>query len=512
MLNKIKKQIIPMLDTLGEALKYYTESPSESMFENICFFLDSISIEIVSEDVEIVLLSDNIKSSLDTLDLEQIYYDYQKYCESIEDIPVQYKVVFLPYYENTWDSLESVYEVFSADPMFITEIVIIPILRNTPTGFIHIYHDYLTPMGISNTHYDNYDFEIDLPDIVFFNQPYDELNYDKFKSSKIKPYTGLLAYIPYTLYRHEYIEKEKKHKNMEIWAELPGHINADIIVSQGDSFTRTFSKSIKNGYKIITLGNPKSDFLWKHSKNNDWPRYELWENVVNGKHTFLLNTHYTSFYESVWFNETASTSSWIKHLFNIIINDEELALIWRPHPQTFLLVDAFYGDNKKIYEECIDATNICNRIILDKTPSVVSSIMYADAVISENSSIISESICLNKPVFLVGVDPREFQAEKMNYYDEQYRSILEITHNYIDDLVLHSAIPSCGLKSFLHTGESIEEFMYHIPLEDFIYDIKKGNDPKAEKRYEYRKQLLSNLEGHCGTAILKHIKSLIYSR
>ena len=37
----------------------------------------------------------------------------------IELKPTKYKALFLPYYDNTWESMRSVYEAFSRDPQFI---------------------------------------------------------------------------------------------------------------------------------------------------------------------------------------------------------------------------------------------------------------------------------------------------------------------------------------------------------------------------------------------------------
>ncbi len=95
--------------------------------------------------------------------------------------------------------MKSVYEMFSNDPLFETEVVIIPIMRNTNVGVKFIWEDYLTPSGTPNTHYDIYSFEEDMPDIVFYNQPYDGVNIPKFQSQNIRKYTDCMVYIPYGL-------------------------------------------------------------------------------------------------------------------------------------------------------------------------------------------------------------------------------------------------------------------------------------------------------------------------
>ena len=512
MLNRIKSLILQMLETLGEAFSQYLAAPSDAFYDDICTFIDAILSEIDVEHSEIHECSTVLAASLRSLNQKSLEESFQSFCGMILSLPIQYKVVFFPYYDNTWDSLESVYEAFAADPMFQTEIVIIPIQRNTPSGMTHVYNDYLTPMGIPNTPYHYYDIKTDLPDIVFYNQPYDGNNYQQFFSHYLKQYAGMMVYVPYAMYLHEFIRSNYKADNEKMWGNLPGHNSADIIIAQGESFCNAFARPTNNGSKMIALGNPKSDFLWKRANNGDWVRNSQWEELIRGKKTFLLNTHYSSIlHQPMWFNETASTSSWLLFLLETIIADDELALIWRPHPQTFLMMDSLSGNNKALFDECLKIADSCDRIIVDKTPSVVSAFMYCDAVISENSSIISEAVSLNKPVFLVGVDHREYQVDSANYYKADYQGILDTTGIIdMDNLYMHNALPCCGLRTPLQEGESIDEHMYRIPIMNFINDIKNNLDPKSELRELYRRQLLSNLDGKCGSSILEYVKSLLF--
>ena len=511
MLNKTKSNILPMLDTLGDALgQYFTDSTNE-LLEGIMEFVDVITAHVGVESMDVFMLSEALKGSMRSQEYDEIENHYIEFCETIASLPVQYKVVFLPYYDNTWDSLASVYEAFAADPLFVTEIVIIPINRNTPIGFEHVYNDYLTPQGIPNTHYDNYSFEVDQPDIVFYNQPYDGVNYPKFQSKNIRPHVGLMVYVPYAIYRHEYIPPDRMSEYNQREGELPGHDNADIIVAQGNSFYNQFSTTTRNGHKMVDLGNPKTDSIWNNTMKDEWMRYPEWESVLNGKKVFLLNTHYSSFFNTpVPLNATASTSSWLTYLLNHIANDDDLVLIWRPHPQMYMMLESMVGDGKILFDDSMSIAESCNRIIIDRTPSVVSAFMYCDAIISEHSSIISEAICLNKPVFLVGVDYREYRPDTSDYYKPEYQAILsQATAINPNELLLHSAIPTCGISAPLIEGESLDEMMYRKPIFDFINHVKNNIDPKADSRHEYRRQLLSNLDGKCGSAIHTYVKNML---
>ena len=529
MLNKIMKHIRPMLDTIAEAIEYLITlevNNSDRMIADIKEFITAINDVIIKDtgksgdsnhsNIATAVaagekLSEILEQYYSSNGIEEILTTLQEYRSAIEHIPVKYKAVFLPYYDNTWDSLESVYEAFSADPLFETEIVIIPILRNTPTGAKHVYEDFLTPQGIPNTNYNDYDFATDQPDIVFFNNPYDGVNYPKFQTKNIKPFVQFLVYIPYYLYMHEYTHPSEMPQVLSVRAELPGHDSADVFVVHGESFYNSFAFASRNGKKMVALGNPKSDYLYKRMMSNDWPRYNEWDTAVKGRTTFLLNTHYSSFFSNPHpFLVSSSMKSWLRFLFELVISDENLALIWRPHPQMFLMLDSLVGEWKQLYQDCISMVDNCERIVLDRTSNVISAFMYCDAVISEYSSIMSEAVCLDKPVFMCGLETREYRENYKEYYSPEYSDTLKQTRSADSgNLTLYNALPCSGADSFLLENESVDEIIYQKPLRNFIYQIKEGIDNKGDLRRAYRKQLLNNYEGSCGKAICDYMKSKV---
>ena len=511
MLNKVKSSILPMLDTLGDAIGQYFSDPLENLLDDISQFTDVITAHVGEESVDVFLLSEALKQSLDNMDTDAIEQYYIDFCEAIVAIPIQFKVIFLPYYDDTWYSLESIYEAFLSDPQFVTEIIIIPIQRNTPSGVEHIYSNYLTPQGIPNTYYDDYDFSIDLPDIVFFNQPYDGVSYPKFQSKNIRPYAGMMVYVPYAMYLHEHVPVDKRIEHRNTWMELPGHNNADLIIAQGDSFVKSFTGTTRNGRKMVNLGSPIIDVLLNRANDGNWERHPEWEVIIEQRKTILLSTNYLSFFLGPpWYNETAPLFTWLLFLLESILVDEDLAIIWRPHPQTHLMANAMIGEHKAVYQECLRIADICDRIIIDWTSSAISAYMYCDAVISENSSTIAEAIGLGKPVFLVGMDYREYQSNTDNYYKAEYQNVLDNTRKQDStELLLQQAIPSCGIRTPLKIGDTWEEQVYQLPIATFINDMKSNIDLYSDTRQAYYQQLVSNIDGTSGESILKYIKGLI---
>ena len=496
MLNKIRKQILPMLDTLGDALGQYLDMPTEEMLGEVSSFIDVITETLVEESKDATTLSEKLKLALLKPVHDSVESAYTEFCEMVSSIPVQYKVVFLPYYDNTWDSLKSVYEAFAADPMFVTEIVIIPIRRNTLTGSKHVYNDYLTPQGIPNTHYDKYDFAIDQPDVVFYNQPYDGVNYPKFQSHNIKPHAGLMVYIPYFLYRHRRLDVEKQ-KNLLL--NLPGHNNADVIVAQGDSYCK-INKYSKNRNKFVVLGSPKCDSIYW--QKDSYPRYPEWDEVTAGKTVFLLNTHYSAVI-------SGSFQTFMGTVLEIFENNEDLALIWRPHPQSFMMQSE--SDQKEISKEFQDSLNHVvshPRMIVDRTSSNVSALMYCDAVLTEDSSLIVESIYADKPVFLLSNNPDELLPEGMKYVDS-LKHLASARKYDAKNLFFYSVVDYYGYDESMPLEIMTDACFGQLPLLRFIEEIRSGVDRKKHLRGLFREQSFANTDGTCGRSVHDYVANLL---
>lgn len=490
MLNKIKIQVSEMLDTMAEAINYLPSLKAEeqgSFIADIGAMIDSIDKILSSGEryTEIISHGESLKNALadhtNPGGWENLCKIYDTYAETLDAVPVRYKVVFLPYYSSTWDSLESVYRAFEADPLFVTEVVIMPVLRNTPTGYTHIYEDYLTPI-IPNTHYDNYDFETDLPDIVFWSQPYDESNYPKFQSQNIKKYTKLLVYIPYYLYiRYEY-EKENLSKVVDEVSHLSGHKNMDIFVAPGPAYIKDFRMS-RNIKKMVALGNPKLDYIFKHRKF--YPKYPDWDKITAGKTVFMLNIHYMAQNDYYQFQKE------MEYILSIIEETEDAALIWRPHPLSFNMINVESENNpvKQSWNKLVNCVRSSPNMILDRTPGYISSVMYSDAVLSMQSSLIPAAVFMDKPVFVL-------QSKVMNVYascrEKKKASPFDKNNLFISSV--------CVMGSF-------DPDKQKLALERFMEDIIKGIDTKKDLRKAYNEQNYVNLDGNCGKAVCEYIKA-----
>ena len=429
----------------GEGTKTVT------LLEDYCEFLYQVSVGKADKHaLQDALLE--IKNSVDT-----------------ELKPNKFKALFLPYYDNTWETMKSVYLEFASSKLFETEIVIIPILRNTNVGDTLIWNDYLTPLGINNTHYDEYDIEDDSPDVVFYNQPYDGVNIPKFWSQNIRKHTGILIFIPYYMVPIS-TQGDSYEDN---YTKLESIQRCDIYIAQSEPFCEFYLRDASLHDKALPVGNPKQDSLYAAKTHSDFTHYPDWEASIGNRRVILLNTHYSSMIDGV------AAHHGVKRLIDHVFHDEDMFLIWRPHPTAFIM---------KMSAEMrvmLDFVQAHERMVLDRSPSILPAYMYSNAVVSLfPSSIIMDALFLDLPVFLLG---REASAASS------------------------SSIPVYGAIAHEDYDFPLEDTERGIfaPLDIFLQEIKNNEDSTREARGIFRASEFPNQDGTVAKKILEHISNLL---
>lgn len=395
--------------------------------------------------------------------------------------PDKYKVLFLPYYDNTWETMKSVYDVFSSNPMFESEVVIIPIMRNTNEGTKFIWEDYLTPAGIPNTHYDAYNFEEDLPDVVFYNQPYDGVNIPKFQSQNIRKNTDCMVYIPYGIAASSALV-ESYENNL---TGLEAIQRCDIYIAQSKAFCKQYTKGTPLDKKVLESGHPRCDCLYDAKTRGNFNHHPEWEAAIGKRRVVFLNTHYTYMAEGI------SAHPGVRRLIDTVARNENLFLIWRPHPQAFLMKMSIE------MQVMLDFVQAHERMILDRTPSITPAYMYSNAVVSLfPSSIVMDSLFLNLPVFLLGREgSKSVQAGRSRtpFYSA-------IAHENFKVPLPDDSSDTESMR--LYTEQSV-----FAPLDAFLHEIENGEDSKREARAEFCMREFPNADGSIATKILEAVKA-----
>ena len=479
-----KEQILEVLGTMKEAQKAGLYADCQDGALALIDFIDSV----VGEETRTALLLEEYcqllfqahNGEINAKLLRQHLYRVENSVKTELKI-TKYKVLFLPYYDNTWESMKSLYLAFSEDPLFETEIVIIPIQRNTNEGIKYVWDDYLTPAGIPNTHFDVYDFEVDRPDIVFYNQPYDGVNISKFYSSNVRKYTDCMVYVPYSV--KPVNAQAMQYQNA--YTELEAIQRCDLFIAQSKAFYDHYLKGTPLAKKALIHGHPKLDSLYFAKTKNEYIHYDDWAEAIGERRVILLNTHYSYMIEGV------EAHPGVKGLIDNVMNNEELFLIWRPHPQAFLM------KMSPQMQAMIQFAEKHKRMLIDRSPSMTSGYMYADCLISLfPSTVVMDALFLDLPVFVLG---REDLKRASNYQKEN-QFYLAVAHEDFNQ-----TIPDQTEQLEIRMAY-IENSIIH-PLNVFLTEIRNGKDSKELDRARFRCEQFPNPNGTVAKEILKAIKN-----
>lgn len=366
--------------------------------ECVCELLYDVSQSIVIPDV----------AGSHIVRMKEIFAEVHS---QIENECVKKEILFMPYQVSMWDSLESVWIAAKDDPELDCYVMPIPyydVLPNGKLGQLH-YDGNQYPHYVPITHYENYSIEERCPDMIFFHNPYDGNNAvtrvpEKYYSSYIRDYTGMLIYIPYMA--------------SDVWGPsehqcyTPGVLFSDKVITQKGPvyarYCRGYTRAIKEAKlehcfiraedKFIPLGSPKIDKLLNARINtNDLPAQ--WQRLLirsdgTKKKSVLYNLSIGTLLE----NDTVILEK-IKDTLQIFKNaQEDIILIWRPHPLLLNTINSMRPHLRDAYLMLIEQFKEGEWGIFDETPDPNLSMSLADAYYGDDSSLVTTFKLTGKPV------------------------------------------------------------------------------------------------------------------
>lgn len=321
-----------------------------------------------------------------------------------KDIPDRLEAVFLPYKASMWDSLESIWKAAKEDEE--AEVYVIPIPyfdRNPDTSFGKMHYEGdLFPDEVKVTDYQNYDFELRRPDIIFIHNPYDDGNYVTsvhpfFYSQNLKKFTEKLVYVPYFVGAGDGVA--------EGMALAKGVWNADYVIVQSEdekqSYIRHFQKydpRIDPADKLLPLGSPKFDKA-RAVRRGEVEIPEDWKKKAGGRKVLLYNTSL-----SCMLNGNEAYMEKLERVFDFFAGREDAVLLWRPHPlmeTTFASMrPELYGRYQKLRERFIEE----EIGIYDDSSDMYPAIGFSDAYYGDWSSLVWLYRETGKPVMIQDVN------------------------------------------------------------------------------------------------------------
>lgn len=311
----------------------------------------------------------------------------------IEEIPLTYQLVFMPYKASMWDSLESIWRACNQDKRCKCYVIPIPYyeFNSNSNNWMYYYDGTQFPAEVPIINYEEYSLEQNHPDVVYIHNPYDDLNLvtrvdPRFYSWELKKYVNKLVYVPYYV-TSGFIAQE--HLTLSVYQHM------DYMVVQSE-YAKSFCKEMFYYDRILPFGSPKLDCVIKLSQE-DTIIPQTWKPLLEGKKVLMLNTSIGCFLHdgNVYLKK-------IKSLCNSIIKQNQVAIIWRPHPLLEATIKSMrpkllpeYNNLKEYFLE--------NKIgVLDDTPDISRAVAISDGYIGEEgSSVINLFGAAGKPIFIL---------------------------------------------------------------------------------------------------------------
>lgn len=337
------------------------------------------------------------------------------------DIPVRTEVVFLPYKASMWDSLESVWRAADADPDCDAYVIPIPYYDKNPDGSFREMHyegnDY--PADVPVIDYKAYDFEKRHPDIIFIHNPYDDANFvtsvlPRFFSKNLKQYTDLLVYIPYFILGEVSPDNDEAIEGMKHFCITPGVLHAHKVIVQSEDMRQVYIKVLtkevgeqSRSYweeKILGLGSPKVDKVL-NTRQEEVELPEEWRQIIEKpdgsfKRIILYNTTVSAILQN-----NRRMLKKMRQVFQIFKeNQEDVVLLWRPHPLMKATIESMRPELWKEYKEILEAYRAEGYGIYDDSPDLDRAIILSDAYYGDWSSVVQLYEKTGKPIMIENFD------------------------------------------------------------------------------------------------------------
>lgn len=344
------------------------------------------------------------------------------------DIPVRKEIVFFPYKAAMWDSLESVYLAAKEDPdcdVYCVPIPYFDLNDDHSFGIMH-YEANEYPQNIEITDWQTYRLEERKPDMIFIHNPYDNWNHvtsvhPRYYAKNLKQHTDFLVYIPYFILeeiKFDDLERQRKIDSMKHFCFLPGTIYADKVVVQSEAmrliYIEEYLQEAKQANlpvsrlelenKILGLGSPKIDKVVNTVKGEsnipkDWMR------VIGKPNGELKKVIFYNISISTFLHDSEKWMEKVENTLRIFSdNQEEIALLWRPHPLLENTMKSMRPELLERYREIRDRYIEEAWGIYDDTPDLDRAIAISDAYYGDRSSVVQLYQQTGKPVMIQNIE------------------------------------------------------------------------------------------------------------
>ena len=303
--------------------------------------------------------------------------------------------------------------------------------------------------------WDVYDAKYDKPDVLIVSQPYDYTT----QVTDIKKYAKLVIVASVLLIRNtNKLELFWKVQENGFMRFNPDYYLCDSMLYNEIKGTNSFP------VEIVEMGNAKYDGIYNACNSNVFP--SKW-NKIRNKKIILWTTDHGFFPDRI---TGVTFDLYVKAMFEYIVGNQNIGVIFRPHPVLLdELIKEGYWTGKEL-EEFIEWCNNSPNIIYDDSETYDNAYSVADA-------IIADAIC--------GITVSALPTLKP----------ICVTYRTKEDTPFHPELVD-------------NYYAAHEPQEliEFIEMVIKGEDPMYSLRKATAEKFVKNFDGKNGYRIKEFLK------
>ncbi|ALM85275.1 CDP-glycerol glycerophosphotransferase family protein [Bordetella sp. N] len=356
---------------------------------------------------------------------------------------------------ETWTTWESVWRACNAHPRIDPLMVLLPFNHDSALGEDKA-RNFLADQSIPFVNISAYQLDLDAPDIVFLQNPYDSTRPADFGVERIIASGARIAYIPYGL------DVGGGSDNLRWQYDLDVQRYAWRVFARSEAHRRMYGRICQSGNRhVIVTGHPKIDYIVRCGQSARVPE----EQPENRAKVILWTPHFTV--EPGGWSTFSLYANALLSYFEA--GPQNLRLLIRPHP-------LFFGrlrqqDAATTMSESEFRTRIAESpfIELDEEPQYFATFAKSDALMTDAGSFLLEYLPTGKPI-----------------------------------LYLHNPAGP-GLNE---TADFVNSYAQAHTFDDitaFLAAVLDGTDLGSERRLTQIERVLHRVDGQVGETIVAHI-------
>jgi hypothetical protein len=376
-------------------------------------------------------------------------------------------IVFVCHRPQVWGALKTLCESCIDDSSFNVTIVAIPNKEQLPgCGLVHekyisekaedFFKNY--PCTVINGY--NYktnewiDLKILSPDCLFFQTPYNICRPPQYNSSIVSRYT-LLCYVPYAY-------------------PLFGRDIEDSV------YPESFFKDV---HLVFVHNTKRKEWLLKHFDNIEnfnennifvagYPKLDCLEKYKNIESDFWKHKNENRKFRIIWTPRWCTTEGnchffeYEDLLFNYAYINEDVEIIFRPHPQMWQELVSTREMSLEDVKEIKHKWNSSNNTSVDETFDYLDKFYSSDLLITDSSTIVGPYILTKKPIIYC------YKTDDFNEEGKRLSRGFYFIHSW-NELKLHIEMLKNKQDTLGKKRERIIQEEFYLPKKGAGFEIKE---------------------------------------